>query len=112
MRWALQNPDAYKVIADYERFGQEPPESLYPPDLHDIEIFYWRAFWRLTKDRAIGMKPGPIPWSSIIKYVEIEGIRDEGLFNDVIEAMDSVYMAHQNDGDDGQPMTRELFRER
>lgn len=110
--WALKYPDAQKVIADYERFNQSPPEELFPPDLYDIESWYWNAFWELATDRQSGMSPGPIPWSSIIRYAEIHEIRDIDIFIESIKAMDSVYLAHVSESSSSQTtMTRELFKE-
>lgn len=72
--------------------------------MHDIEHWYWEAFWELSTDRQAGMSDGPIPWSSIKNYcVDSE-------FAIIIRAMDSVYMSHKSG--EGQEMTKEKFRKR
>lgn len=43
--------------------------------LPGLEI-YWAAYFELQSDRPIGMGLGPIPWSSIVKWAEINGLTD------------------------------------
>lgn len=89
-------------------FGQEAPESLHPPELHDVEVAYWVAFGELSSDRQIGMGQGPIPHSSIANYA----LRGSGLevefFLPIIRAMDRAYLSHKDGA--GKKFTRDMLK--
>ena len=91
----MDNPDARKIIDDYSRFGQEIPESLIPPELSDVELYYWWAFWDLCTERQSGMTPGPIPGSVIRQYAIHETGLNPSAFSKIIRAMDDAYLSHQ-----------------
>lgn len=95
--------------SDYERFNQDIPEDLYPPQLIDGSHSFYNAFWDLDSERAIGMQPGRIPYSAIRKYAMNHGISDSDVFIRIIMAMDKAYLSHNSGGDD-KTMTREEFR--
>lgn len=82
------------MAAAYEAYGQEVPEGLIAPDLSDVEWYLWEAFWELSTERQIGMREGPIPWSSIRAYLSHSTGINPDVFVAVIRAMDSVYLTH------------------
>lgn len=94
--------------ADYERFDQEVPKSLIPPELHDVEWFYWQAFWELSTDRQAGMSTGPIPWSSIAGYAASHPWVDLSSFVSIMRTMDGVYVAH--DSGESKTFSRDMLR--
>lgn len=58
-----------------------------------------RAFKTITKDRPIGFGAAPIPWASIDRYAARHGIQDPDDFDEfeqLIEAMDAVYLEHHS----------------
>lgn len=105
--WALNNPNAKKIIEDYERFGQEVPKGLTPPELNDVEWSLWRAFWDLSTDRQIGMAAGPIMWTSISRYAPSTGLGMQ-VFSSIIRAMDDAYLGHKSG--EGKKFSREMMR--
>lgn len=85
----MKNPDAHKLIAFYEHYGQEIPAGLIPPELQDIEQQYWGAFWDMSGDRQAG---GPIPWMALRRYWEVSGFDDFSTFQRIIKSMDNAYL--------------------
>lgn len=110
LAWALQNPDAQRIREDYERFGQDIPDDLWPPDFMDGAQSLYNAFWDLSSDRPMGMQPGRIPWASAKAYCDTIPGEDFDLFWRVIRAMDTVYMEHQAEGGKPKAYTKEMFR--
>lgn len=105
----MDNPDAQKVISDYQRFGVEIPEDLTPPPLHDIEWTYWQAFIDLSTERALGMgKPGSIPWSAIHRYADEKSGTDRETLTRIIRAMDSAFLGHESG--ESRSFSREMMR--
>ncbi|MGO3842546.1 MAG: phage tail assembly chaperone [Alcaligenes pakistanensis] len=96
MRWSLKHPSAHEQVKAYEHYGQEVPPGLIPPDLHDAEWSYWRAFRELGTERPGGLTTGPIPWSAIEKYAERNSGLDPDTFLLLIREMDDVYLFHQS----------------
>lgn len=96
------------MIEDYERFDQEVPESLIAPELADIELAFWEAFRELSTERQVGMSAGPIPWSSIQRYVQEHPFVDANTFSRIIRAMDGAYLNHQQG--ESQTFTREMLK--
>ncbi len=103
--WRLDNPNAREQIEAFERFEQDIPESLIPPNLTDVEWFYWSAFWELSTDRQKGEDTGPIPWSSIRAYASDDRMN---VFSTIIRAMDDAYLSHQ--GGESKTFTRDMFK--
>jgi len=62
---------------------------LIAPPLHDIEHDYWQAFSELSGDRQMG---GPIPWSAIRRYYEVEGFGSFDTFKRIIMTMDRAFL--------------------
>lgn len=108
MRWRIDNPNAEKHINDYERFGQEVPESLIAPALHDIEWSIWFAFWELSSDRQTGMTAGPIPLASIAQYGSDNTGIELSVFTQIIRTMDSEYLSQGSN--EGKAFTREMLK--
>jgi len=82
------------IEAALER-GQEIPDVFREePPLYPGEEFYLQAFNSLSKDRQIGMSIGPIPWSSVILYIDKKGLDPElhEVFEATIFAMDDAYI--------------------
>lgn len=104
MRWGLNNPNAFEVIAAYEKFKQDIPEELIAPVLHDVEISIWNVFLEMSSGRQSG---SPICGLLIRKYAEVMGI-DSSTFHQVIKLMDDAYLAHKSG--DGKTFTREMMK--
>jgi hypothetical protein len=77
-----------------------------PKKLADLEDkiepwmeFYLVAFEDLMTEAASGFGLGPIPWSKILRYAEVHGIRgsDYHDFRHIIRKMESV---HHKKGED------------
>lgn len=69
----------------------ETRPEIPPPYAH-----YWEAFHALSRDRAMGFGPGPIPWSAIDRYATRIGLTDPDAFADlaaVVMAVDGRYLA-------------------
>ena len=65
---------------------------MIPPELHDIELFYWQAFWDLCTERQVTMGGAmPIPLSAIRKYEEDNGCHGRE-FIDIMRKMDAAYL--------------------
>lgn len=94
--WALDNPNAHDEIAAYRKFNQDIPDSLIPPDLHDVEEYIWDAFWELSTDRQVGMGPGPIPHTSIQRMAGEFSALGGKTFQHLIRAMDVAYLGHKS----------------
>lgn len=75
------------------------PESCVPPEIDAELLFYIRAFWTLSSDRALGMAVGPIPWTAIDRYAERLGIIDDEVeytdFVEIIQTLDVAFMKQQ-----------------
>ena len=91
----MENPDAQKVIAHYKFWGQPVPNGLEAPELHDVEVIFWRAFWRLHTDRRGAMGTTPIPWSSIKKYARDLKAVPFDVLERIIREMDDVYLSQK-----------------
>ena len=61
--------------------------------------FYLRAFWDLSTEREVGFGVGPIPWSKIVEYGELEGLDLDVMrsFVRVVREMDTGYLKWQSD---------------
>ena len=59
----------------------------------------WDAFWELNTCRSIGMAAGPIPWTAVQRYAEVEELhREEAyLLHQVIRYLDDKLLAHQRE---------------
>lgn len=87
----MDNPQAGDIISAYERFGVDLPDDLICPTLHDVELYYWGAFWELSTERQASMHGAlPIPISAIRQY----GGQDADFYA-IIRAMDSAYLGHK-----------------
>lgn len=54
---------------------------------------YWTAYHELQSDRHQGMALGPIPWSSIVRWAELNGlgdVHDISVLTRYIRAMESA----------------------
>jgi hypothetical protein len=70
-----------------------------PSDITEEDEFFFKAFWQLTTCRNVGMGEGPIPWSAIVQWAEINSL-DEDTFQEVqevIPALDRIYMKYRAD---------------
>lgn len=111
MLWSLDNPNAMQIIADYQRFNQPIPKDLEPPPVHDVEAFYLRAFRTLSTDRQQDEhSTGPIPWSSIDRYIKPFKFIDPELFELVIRELDAAFLNHKSGA--GKKFTREMLKGR
>lgn len=62
-----------------------------PPRLERIH----EAFWRLSPSRSQGWGAGPIPFDAIDRYAARYGFQEFEEFDQLIRAMDAVYLGHQ-----------------
>src|SRR5690606_41840848 len=85
--WAVKNPDAGKLIAAYRHYKQPIRKGLEPPELSDVEQYYWRAYWDLSSERQAGE---PIPWTAIRRYLEVEGCGRFADLKRIIRATDAA----------------------
>jgi hypothetical protein len=76
-----------------------PDWALNVPPLRPGDDFYLRAFWELSSCRAFGEIIGPIPWTAIQQYSEVQGLSPviSDLFHLVIRELDEAYLAWQRD---------------
>lgn len=89
----LKNPNGKRLRDEYLKFKQVIPAALIPPDLSDIEWFYWDAFWELSTERQVGMSPGPIPGSAIRDYAASDQGYNAACFSQIIRSMDDFYLS-------------------
>lgn len=64
----------------------------------DISIWYIKAYQLLARDKQIGMAQGPIPMTSMFRYIDrytLIGSDEE--FISVITEMDNIAMKHASD---------------
>lgn len=73
---------------------------------------YYIAFWELSTDRQQGMGCGPIPWSSIDRWCDREGLvgEDYDYLLDMIRAMDRTFLAYQKERSDEDAAAAEARR--
>jgi len=66
-----------------------------------LELYY-DAFWELDKDRSHGSGYTYIPWSSIIRYIEVYELDEDQAerLQAHISAMDNAYIKHLADKQD------------
>lgn len=69
-----------------------------PPDMA-AAAFYMRAWRDLSTCRDLGMGIGRIPWSAVHAYAAHLGLdaANERVFNEVIVAMDAVYLRYESE---------------
>jgi hypothetical protein len=88
-----------RIAEQARRMGMPLPDAIAnKPELVLGLEMYWRAFWELSTDRAIGMAEGPIPWSSMNRYAIRYGLHDEDYdrFVLIIKGMDREYIGYRN----------------
>ncbi|WP_184047661.1 phage tail assembly chaperone [Roseospira visakhapatnamensis] len=57
--------------------GEDPPPICIPPPVSPALARYVVCFRLVTRDRPVGMAPGPIPTSAIITYArDVDGVTD------------------------------------
>lgn len=69
------------------------------PELYMGLEFFFGAFFDLTRERSVGMGPGPIPYLAIHRYAQIHGLGDEDLeeFIYLLCAMDAEYLTYHRE---------------
>lgn len=87
------------IIEECLRFGQPLPDKIReaPELLPGLELYY-RAFFRLSTCRQIGMGLGPVPWTAVQEYarvLELEPDQAEALRYH-IERMDNAFLDWQS----------------
>ncbi|MBU4609130.1 hypothetical protein IMZ29_00745 [Achromobacter sp. GG226] len=85
------------MIAAYEHYGLEVPGNLIPPELHDVELWFWEAFWELSTERQRGMSEGQIPWSAIKRYVDARPVFDFDVVSQIVRTLDGIYLSRDDD---------------
>ena len=74
---------------------------MFPEEPYLNPNYTWliMSFHDLSTDRAVGMGIGPIPYSSIIRFIAFWDLDQESaeLLIEVVKTMDSLYMDHVND---------------
>jgi hypothetical protein len=58
----------------------------------------YAAFCELSTCRSLGFSPGPIPWTVIMQYAEMDGLHGHERANllYLIRAMDRAYLKHSS----------------
>jgi len=72
------------------------------PELYEDLYGDWKAFWRLSGSRQIGMGLGSIQMSEILAYMEIFGIhntRERELLLTRIQILDRTFLKHHSKKD-------------
>lgn len=106
----LENPEAEKQREAFAQFGQDIPDSLWPPDFIDGAAAWYSAFWELSSDRQVGMVVGPIQYISIRFYTAGWPPDETTLFTRCIRAMDQVYLEHASSDAEEKSFSRDMFR--
>jgi hypothetical protein len=73
-----------------------PSKIANQPVLTEVDELFWLAFTHLATER---IPDGAIPWLSIVRWAEYYGLDDEDAEDliEVVRAMDSAYIGHQNE---------------
>jgi hypothetical protein len=66
------------------------------PELRWGLELYYDAFWELDKDRSHGSGYTYIPWSSVVRYIQLYELDEDQAerFQAHISAMDNAYITH------------------
>lgn len=94
------NDEEEIALAAIRNFGGRMPEFLKnSPRLQPGLELHYRAFWELTSCRQYGMGVGPIPWTAIKEWCEVNYTLDEPdfeYFSAVLRGLDAIYMKWVN----------------
>lgn len=104
----LRNPNAAADRESFEKFDQDIPDSLWPPEFVDGAQQWYQAFADLSSDRPQGMGMSRIGFMAAYRYAETMGIDDFDGFWRCVRAMDDVFIDHHSG--EKQIFTREQFR--
>ena len=81
------------------REGRDLPAGFRtrPTLADDAQTLLHEGFWELSTDRQAGFAEGPIPWSSIARFADREGLAglDFADFRHIIRALDRAYLLHR-----------------
>lgn len=69
------------------------------PELDAYQSFVWKAFNDLHSCRALGLAPGPIPWTAISHWAREHGVVDPDDFEDLaylVAELDAAWLAHES----------------
>lgn len=71
-----------------------PPKIANAPELTLGLELYLEGFLDLSSCRSVGMSLGPIPWTAMDRYCEVEGIADETRddFIYLVKGLDVYYL--------------------
>lgn len=67
---------------------------MQPPEIQPGLDVWYDDFYRLSRDRQLGMATGPIPHGSILRHIKGWPDDDAEMFYACIEAMDEAYRAY------------------
>lgn len=66
------------MVAQAVQWGLPIPDPIQnKPELAEGLGLFLDAFWALSSCRSIGMGLGPIPWTAVLEYSKILGLREE-----------------------------------
>jgi hypothetical protein len=89
--------DGYSIESGIKK-GRPPPDwYINAPELVEGDEIYLSAFWDLSTTRIMGDVIGPIPWTAINQYADVQEF-DRQLklhFIQVIRQMDCEYLEWQ-----------------
>jgi len=96
VKWNLRVGDKLEFLQSLHDSGKVVPEIRDRPSAVGYE-WLWQAFIDLNTCRTYGMGPGPIPWTAIQRYTEVEefGEEDTWILHRVIRQLDNVWLDHK-----------------
>jgi hypothetical protein len=93
--WIEQGPVQQSVSNSSKRLrGKVPDKFLNEPEVRFGLELYYDAFWELDRDRSHGSGYTHIPWSSIIRYIEVYDLDEDQAerLQAHLKAMDNAYI--------------------
>lgn len=102
MKWNLDNQGIQFAVESKRKKGATDEElrKIWPslfdaPELDGADWYFLSAFYSLTTCRQFGMGEGPIPWTAIQRYAEVEAYPHPENLHSIISAIDAAYLKHK-----------------
>jgi len=89
------------------KHGMTMPEPwINPPVLQDQDQWYMDSFSELSTCRSFGFSTGPIPWTALNEYCELEEIEERDEFCLVMRSMDNAYLEYVKEKSEREAKTK------